>query len=65
MRESDPEYFTPREVADLFRVDIATVARWAREWEQTGEVKVIRTPGGHNPPRRFLSADIRRLREDG
>jgi excisionase family DNA binding protein len=42
---------TTSEVARLFRVDSKTVMRWAK----AGQVKSIRTPGGHW---RFPSADI-------
>lgn len=61
MREGDPEYFTSAEVAELFRVDIATVARWARLWERSKAVHVTRTPGGETGNYRFLAADIRDL----
>jgi excisionase family DNA binding protein len=47
----------PREVAQLFGVRTATIARWARE----GKLTPIRTPGGH---RRYSRADIRRLLAD-
>ena len=40
------EYLTTGEVADLFRVDTSTVARWA----ELGKVPSVRTPGGR---RRF------------
>ena len=61
MAGSDPEYFTSREVADLMRVDISTVARWARTWERSKAVHVTRTPGGEGGNYRFLAADIRDL----
>ena len=62
MREGDPEYFTSAEVAELLRVDISTVARWARLWERSKAVHVTRTPGGHGGGHfRFLAADIRDL----
>lgn len=44
-------YMTPAEVADLFRVDVHTVQRWAK----TGKLPHILTPSGH---RRFPRADI-------
>ena len=44
----------PAEVADLFRVDPKTVARWAA----SGHIKCIRTPGGH---RRFRESDVRAI----
>jgi excisionase family DNA binding protein len=47
----------PREVAALFGVRTATIARWARE----GKLTPLRTPGGH---RRYSRADIRRLLAD-
>jgi excisionase family DNA binding protein len=43
---------SPREVADLFRVDPKTVTRWA----QSGKLASIRTLGGH---RRYREAEIR------
>ena len=42
---------TTSEVARLFRVDSKTVMRWAK----AGQVKSIRTPGGHW---RFPSGEI-------
>lgn len=45
---------TPGEVAQLFRVDGKTVARWAAE----GRLATIRTLGGH---RRFSRAQIETL----
>jgi excisionase family DNA binding protein len=41
------------EVARLFGVSPSTVTRWARE----GNLKAVRTPGGHF---RFREAEIRR-----
>lgn len=43
---------SPREVADLFRVDPKTVTRWA----QSGRISSVRTLGGH---RRYREAEIR------
>lgn len=45
---------TPHEVATMFRVDRATVTRWAK----TGKLTSIRTLGGH---RRYLEAEVRAL----
>jgi excisionase family DNA binding protein len=45
---------TPREVAELFRVDPRTPTRWA----VAGRISCIRTPGGH---RRFRESDVRAL----
>lgn len=61
MEESDPEYFTSRQVAELFQVDISTAARWARKWERSKAVHIARTPGGEAGNYRFLAADIRDL----
>ncbi len=65
MGESDKTgetWLTSREVAALYRVDRATVNRWAREWLVTGEVKVTRTGTGPLGNFRFLAADIQRIR---
>lgn len=53
------EWYTPHEVALLFRVDPKTVARW----EDTGKftpynVRCVRTPGKH---RRYHRDDINRM----
>jgi excisionase family DNA binding protein len=48
---------TPREVAALWRVDVATVTRWWREGKMP---EPVRTPGGH---RRWRETDIRALRD--
>lgn len=45
---------TPGEVAAHLRVDVSTVAKWARR----GWIASIRTPGGH---RRFREADVHAL----
>jgi len=42
------------EVAELFRVNVKTVARWAKE----GKLTSIRTPGGH---RRYLKSEVEAL----
>ncbi len=44
----------PGEVAEIFRVDPKTVARWAK----AGKISCVRTLGGH---RRFREAEIRAL----
>lgn len=49
-----PQYMTPGEVAQAFRVDPRTVTRWAKR----GLLRSIRTPGGH---RRFLTDDVTHL----
>lgn len=51
MPEAAPELCTPREVADLMRVDVKTVAQWVKK----GLIRSLRTPGGHN---RYVGADI-------
>lgn len=53
----DPEFLTPGEVAELFRVNIATVARWA-QGGRIPEEAVTRTLGGH---RRYRSSWVRSL----
>jgi excisionase family DNA binding protein len=51
----DPDdLLRPREVAEIFDVRTATIARWARE----GRLSPVRTPGGH---RRYRRAAILRL----
>lgn len=47
------EFLSVGDVAELFRVDPKTVARWAR----AGRLPHFRTPGGH---RRFRRTDIER-----
>lgn len=49
----EEEFLTSAEVAEMFRVDIRTVARWAK----TGKVTSIRTPGG--VVRRYHAAQFR------
>lgn len=44
--EGPQKFWTPGEVARLFRVDPKTVTRWAKD----GKLSAITTPGGH---RRF------------
>ena len=54
MRDPDDRLLTPREVADLFRVDPKTVTRWADE----GRLSSIRTLGGH---RRYSELEVTHL----
>jgi excisionase family DNA binding protein len=54
--DDDDVYLTPGEVAQLFRVNPKTVARWAKE----GKLPFIQTLGGH---RRYPSRAIRTLLE--
>lgn len=51
------ELLTPGEVAQLFRVDPKTVARWAKD----GKVPAVRTIGGH---RRYPAKAIHALLDD-
>jgi excisionase family DNA binding protein len=51
MKEHE-QLLRPREVAALFGVRPATIARWARE----GRLTPIRTPGGH---RRYVRSSVR------
>ena len=53
-RPGQPRLLTPREVADLFRVDPKTVTRWA----QAGKLGSIRTLGGH---RRYDEQEVMNL----
>ena len=52
--ENTERLLTPHQVAELFRVDPKTVARWA----SNGWIGSIRTPGGH---RRFRESEVRAL----
>jgi excisionase family DNA binding protein len=52
--ENPERLLTPHQVAQLFRVDPKTVARWA----SNGWIGSIRTPGGH---RRFRESEVRAL----
>ena len=47
----EPALMTPGELAELFKVDVKTVARWVA----SGRIKSIKTPGGHN---RFRRAEV-------
>ena len=49
--ENTERLLTPHQVAEMFRVDPKTVARWA----SNGWIGSIRTPGGH---RRFRETEI-------
>ncbi|WP_425550939.1 helix-turn-helix domain-containing protein [Actinoallomurus oryzae] len=51
-----PDLLTPKEVAAMFGVSVATLATWARD----GAVPYVPTLGGH---RRYRRADIRALLE--
>ena len=46
---------TPAEAARLFRVNVKTVARWAK----AGKLTCVRTPGGH---RRYKASEVGALR---
>jgi excisionase family DNA binding protein len=50
MDDAEPLY-TTAEVAAFMRVDRGTVVRWAK----AGDLRSIRTPGGH---RRFRESDV-------
>lgn len=49
----DNDLLTPREVAEMFRVDAKTVTRWSKNGMLPG---TIRTVGGH---RRFRWRDLK------
>ena len=49
--ENTERLLTPHQVAEMFRVDPKTVARWA----SNGWIGSIRTPGGH---RRYRETEI-------
>jgi excisionase family DNA binding protein len=53
--KEDAELLRPREVAALFGVRPATIARWARE----GCLTPLRTPGGH---RRYVRSSVHEAR---
>lgn len=48
----------PGEVADMFRVHVKTVSRWAI----AGKLTPVYTPGGH---RRYREAEVLALRNGG
>lgn len=50
---------TPAQVADIFRVDVKTVTRWA----QAGRLTSFRTLGGHRRFRREEVLELKRLRD--
>lgn len=50
----EDQLLTPGQVADMLRVGVETVARWADE----GRIRCVRTPGGR---RRYREAEIRAL----
>lgn len=52
--EHDKDLLTPSEVATMFRVDVKTVARWAK----TARLEYFQTPGGH---RRYSREQVERL----
>lgn len=49
--QRERELLTPQEVAQIFRVDLKTVSRWA----QSGKLPYIRTPGNR---RRFPAETV-------
>lgn len=49
--DMDDKPLTTQEVADLFRVNPATVTRWAEQ----GKLACFKTPGGH---RRYRRQDV-------
>lgn len=55
-RLEGPDLFTPAEVAQLFKVNPKTVARWAR----AGKLPAIRTVGGHRRYRREVIEQLLR-----
>lgn len=52
--EQKDRLLTPGEVAQEFRVDPKTVARWAK----SGKIPYLRTAGGH---RRFRESDVKAI----
>lgn len=57
--DEDIIWYTPQEVAQLFRVDAKTVGRWYKRGKfDEYKVRIVRTPGGHN---RFAKEDIDRV----
>jgi len=51
----EQEWYTPKEVAQKFRVDPKTVVRWFKSERFNQKVQVVETPGGH---RRYRKTDI-------
>ncbi len=58
MAETERVLLTPGEVARRFRVDVKTVARWAKN----GKLGHVTTLGGH---RRFYADEIEKLLKEG
>lgn len=59
MTDTEPvALMLPRQVAAAFRVDVKTVARWAK----AGRLRSVRTPGGH---RRYLTTQVEELLNRG
>lgn len=52
----DESLLTSQQVANLFRVSVSTVSRWARD----GDLPALRTPGGRGTLR-FLRSDVEQL----
>jgi excisionase family DNA binding protein len=55
---ADEKLLTAAEVAALYRVDVKSVTRWAKQ----GKLPHVTTPGGR---RRYREADIRAVYEAG
>jgi predicted site-specific integrase-resolvase len=53
----EPQFRTPRELAAMFRVSVATIARWRRQGKLPGRL----TPGGRYL---YAAADIQALLKD-
>ena len=51
-------FLTPGEVAAILHVDANTLARWAN----LGQIKSVRTLGGH---RRYLASEVERIARHG
>jgi excisionase family DNA binding protein len=61
VRDLDEPTLTPAQVADIFRVDVKTVTRWA----QAGRLTSFRTLGGHRRFRRAEVLELKRRRDAG
>lgn len=58
----DIEVYTAREVAEMFRVEVKTVARWARQ----GLIPGVKTPGAHwRYPKASIDEVWKRIQENG
>lgn len=57
--EADHDYLTPREVAEVLRVDVSTVHRWAK----TGAIESVRIGGTVRILRATLAALLESPRE--